>query len=687
MSDGKDRNAALTALYEAGAYLFTFTCTRDPNDPTKKSYQFREGWNKKRDDLDTILRASGDIRVGLITGSLGVTACDVDVKSAKTPAARQKLGNEGCRKVQEWAGETPCIVRTPSKGAHLFYQWAAPHEKYVIPKGAVTKEPLEVFGNGNFVELYDPVRLERHLDELPVFAGEKPKGKAREEDLNGHERMTKRTARQVVRGKGVDIEAEAERLMDEGETERTFEQAKAEVERAVAGARKKVDEGDWSLKPIVQGHSELAELWVDIAGTDWRYVPELKQWRRWESRGTPRWEEAGSRAKLSMTRLARRAWRDKKGKPDAVAANSISTTNGGLTFAGAQLERKLDRWDHDPYLLGLQDGTLIDLDTGEVRDIEREDYITTHATARLPLKGENGTLVPDWLEEKLPNPETRDWMQRFLGYCLSGETKEQIVVWAVGDTATGKSTLQDMMRSVLGPYAMVTQNLLFKADTIVRANEKGYELARAPGKRLLTISEWQEGWKLDEAFFCQITGCDPISVREVREKPFTITPAFKLFFVANRLPTGKLSPQVVRRLVPIPFDVCHEDSTDVNLMRQLTSEKARAELLVWCLRGWGEYRRRGLQPIPQESQALLRPLTMVEAGSPEWEEAKARLDRAFVAHPDGRVRQSVLNGVLLKGGAIHPSSVVGRKLTRTAKSLFGKVIVRGTAYYTGIAER
>ena len=151
------REEVLKLLYQRGAHLFSFHVKRNEADPRKKEYSLRPRWDKQRDTLDLVLGAE---HVGLMPGSLGLTAVDVDVKTAKTAPERAKQGHEGCEQVQEWAGKTPCIVRSPSAGAHLFYRADDPDRpKRKLPAKAVTKEPLEVFGTTGFVELYDPVRL------------------------------------------------------------------------------------------------------------------------------------------------------------------------------------------------------------------------------------------------------------------------------------------------------------------------------------------------------------------------------------------------------------------------------------------------------------------------------------------------------------------------------------------------
>ena len=162
-----NRQEAVRALYDLGAHLFVFDVKRDPSDPVQKEYRFPTGWQINRSKLDDLLAAE---HIGFRPNSLGLSVVDVDVKDGKDAPSRQRLGNDRVEKVMRWAGETPCVSRSPTHGAHLFYKTDDPKRAKVIVDGVIDVK-LEIFGTSGFVELYDPPRLVKHLDALPVFAG------------------------------------------------------------------------------------------------------------------------------------------------------------------------------------------------------------------------------------------------------------------------------------------------------------------------------------------------------------------------------------------------------------------------------------------------------------------------------------------------------------------------------------
>ena len=438
-------------------------------------------------------------------------------------------------------------------------------------------------------------------------------------------------------------------------------------------------------KLIAMGHHELSRRWLELNNDEYRHIPELGQggtWMRWiDGSG---WENGGDAALISISTVSEHVWRDKKGKHDAVVAGSHATAAGGLKFAAAKRCVPLCLWNANPLLLGLSGLAVMDLKTGETRDAVRDDYLTK-STPALPVEeGLEGSPVDAFLQEKLPDPEVREWMGRWCGYCMTGLTREQTAVWIVGDTSTGKSTLVAMLHALMGGYAFTLSNDLFKADSLTRGNEKGYALARAPGMRVVTFSEWEKDWKLDEAFFTAITGCDTVMVRQVRAKPFDLKPSFKLTVAANHLPAGRVSPQVLRRLVPIPMDVSHEHEPDVFRVEQLTSPANLGHFAAWCLAGYRRYLKVGLRPLPIVSQSMLQDLAR-KGADPDGDD-KALLERFEMHYAAGGsgdcLPTKVVNETMLYGAS--PSSKAGRKVTRWLRGTLAVKTVRGVEHYVGI---
>ena len=127
------------------------------------------------------------------------------------------------------------------------------------------------------------------------------------------------------------------------------------------------------------------------------------------------------------------------------------------------------------------------------------------------------------------------FLQRCIGYSISGDPKEQVVFIAHGSGANGKSTLVEVFRSVLGDYAGNAQPATFLRqhdDTRPRG-----DLARLAGVRLVTVAEIPENRHLDESLVKQLTGGDPVTARELYKNEFEYRPQFKLFVSTNTVKT------------------------------------------------------------------------------------------------------------------------------------------------------
>jgi putative DNA primase/helicase len=120
-----------------------------------------------------------------------------------------------------------------------------------------------------------------------------------------------------------------------------------------------------------------------------------------------------------------------------------------------------DELDADRWSLNLLNGTL-DLRTGRLRPHLREDRITKLA----PVAHEPEAECPRWdafLRKVVPHAEDRAFLQRAVGYSLTGDTSEEVLFILDGGGANGKSTFLETVRTMLGDYAQAAPEELFEA--------------------------------------------------------------------------------------------------------------------------------------------------------------------------------------------------------------------------------
>src|SRR5207245_408700 len=142
-------------------------------------------------------------------------------------------------------------------------------------------------------------------------------------------------------------------------------------------------------------------------------------------------------------------------------------------------------WDSDPMLLGVANG-VVDLRSGKVRSGQPSDKITLHTN----INFDRTASCPRWflfLSEVFGGDEAViEYVQRAVGYCLSGDVREQCLFLLYGIGANGKSTLLRILLDLFGTYGF---NLLFSAFELKARSAIPNDIASIAGKRLVTAIE------------------------------------------------------------------------------------------------------------------------------------------------------------------------------------------------------
>ena len=193
-----------------------------------------------------------------------------------------------------------------------------------------------------------------------------------------------------------------------------------------------------------------------------------------------------------------------------------------------------------------------------------------------------------------------NFMQRSLGYALTGSTKEQCLFILWGGGANGKSTLLNTVKKLLGNYALQTPTETLLAKT--KGGEIPADVARLDGPRLVTASEVDRGRRLGESLVKELTGRDTVSARFLYGEYFDFIPQFKLFLSTNHKPHIRGTDNAIwRRIQMIPFKVQFSDEQqDKELPEKLQAEGPG--ILAWLVRGCLSWYQEGLG-VPEEVKA------------------------------------------------------------------------------------
>lgn len=255
--------------------------------------------------------------------------------------------------------------------------------------------------------------------------------------------------------------------------------------------------------------------------------------------------------------------------------------------------------DKDRYLFNAKNCT-IDLRTGKPAQHNRAHLITKQS----PVAYDPDAKCPLWmkfLSRVMDNDrESISFLQRFIGYCLTGDTSEESMVILYGTGQNGKSKFVGAIRDLLADYARSTP---FSTFTTNKKSEIPNDLASLKGARFVEASEPDAGVRLSESVIKISTGNDMISARFLYGEFFDFYPQFKLCLVTNHKPViyGQ-DFGIWRRVNLVPFSVTiPPEERDKNL-----SEKLKAELpgiLNWAIAGCLEWQKQGLNPPEKISAA------------------------------------------------------------------------------------
>ena len=335
-----------------------------------------------------------------------------------------------------------------------------------------------------------------------------------------------------------------------------------------------------------------------------RYVPG-QGWLIWNGR---RWEpDRKGEVKQLAKKIIAALFEESKNEPNGDRAIGLwrfgnrcetpARLNAMLESAATEPDLAIlsEDLDADPWKLNCANGT-VDLRTGQLFPHRKEDLITKLINVDHDPTAECPRFLA-YLHRVLDNDEElSDYIQRVLGYVLTGDMREQVFFILHGGGENGKSVLLSLLHFILGPYMKTAAPEVF-----LKRPHLGHptEVADLQGCRLVATHEVEPGRAFNESLLKQLTGGDRIKARFMRQDFFEYQPMAKLMFQANTLPeiTGG-DHGIWRRIRIIPFDVpILEHEKDTELLHKL--KKEASGVLAWLVRGCLAWQQRGLKPLPE----------------------------------------------------------------------------------------
>lgn len=265
------------------------------------------------------------------------------------------------------------------------------------------------------------------------------------------------------------------------------------------------------------------------------------------------------------------------------AISSAKTIGAIVTIAKSdpRLTLAAEEWDAEPHEFNVPDG-VIDLRNGSLTARDTDQYFTRCATVSPAF----GAPRPTWdrflLDVFCDDAEMVEFVQRMVGYMLTGDRREQKIFFLQGVGANGKSTLVDFVSSLAGSYT-----IKLPAHVLMHSQLQGHptELAQLRGKRLAVSSEIEEGQHWAESRIKELTGDETLTARFMRQDFFEFRQGQKHLVVGNHKPRLRGGDAAIaRRFVLVPFPAKFAgDKRDPNMLAKLRDESEA--VLAWAIEG------------------------------------------------------------------------------------------------------
>jgi len=369
-------------------------------------------------------------------------------------------------------------------------------------------------------------------------------------------------------------------------------------------------------------------------GEDVKYVPDWKEWLCWN--GT-KWEKTpdclvvglteqvvydiakeADEIKIDKDRLAE-ALRAKAHKQDLskeeeqeieASAKKLAILKWANTSQSGKHRTEMSRlfrkyvsakpidFNTNPWLLSTPEVT-IDLRTGKPHDHDKTNLFTQSTEAVYDPEAQ----CPVWtsfLDTMFSgDPEMLNYIQRSVGYSLTGSVREKCLFFLWGSGDNGKSVFADLLMSLLGEFATTAPSKL-----LVSEEEHPAGMAKLFGARLAVCQEAEKGKTWAEKTVKQLTGGDIITARFMRENFWDFAPTHKFWVCANDKPVVQGTDTAIwTRIKLIPCKV----SIPKEKQDKALKEKLQAELsgiLNWALEGCRLWVESGLQEPAAVTEAV-----------------------------------------------------------------------------------
>ena len=231
-------------------------------------------------------------------------------------------------------------------------------------------------------------------------------------------------------------------------------------------------------------------------------------------------------------------------------------------------------FDRKVGLFPLADRKILEMSTGLVREREKTDYFTKTTQRQIvDVSPEIRQEILDYYAAMLrtDTPSYRDCLMSCMGYVMTGENNQKIILNFIGEKNGGKSTYLDVHNNILEGFGTWANDRVFIAQKNQACHDS--ELFSLRGRRMACLSELSKRDSFNAARMKRISGNDTMNLRGAGEKE-TVSEKFMcvLVLATNEVPecTDKDNAYEDRLWC---FNFCNEFKKDSRIVERLAELK------------------------------------------------------------------------------------------------------------------
>jgi len=263
------------------------------------------------------------------------------------------------------------------------------------------------------------------------------------------------------------------------------------------------------------------------------------------------------------------------------------------------------------HLLGVKNG-VVNLKTGELRNREPEDYLVSALDVDYNTNA-SSQVWEDFLYDIMEHPNIKDtpavvaYIKKLFGYCITRETKEQIMVLMNGCGGNGKSLLLNTITNIFKPVCASVDESLFDGNIKKQsANAASPATADLFNKAMGLVTEIDENTSFDKVFK-QIVDGGTLSGRQLHSAIITFENTIKIMAVTNHIPKFTCDAAILRRINCLTFHNTYVPQEKLKKGLKLRDNDLEDKLLEnkegilkWFIEGSVIYYNERLDNVPED---------------------------------------------------------------------------------------